>query len=86
MASTAKVLHMGIGRNKLFEILRDNKILQGNNSPMQRYIDAGWFRVIESKFTKPKGDTCINLKTIVYQRGLEGIRKLLIELGYKPNL
>lgn len=86
MASTAKVLNMGVGRNKLFEILRDNKILQGNNSPMQRYIDAGWFRVIESKFTKPTGDTCINLKTIVYQRGLEGIRKLLIELGCKSNL
>lgn len=86
MASTAKVLNMGIGRNKLFEILRDNKILQGNNSPMQRYIDAGWFRVVESRYVKPTGNTCINLKTIVYQRGLEGIRKLLIELGCKPNL
>lgn len=48
MATVAKVLNMGIGRNKLFEILRDNKILQGNNQPMQRYVDSCWFRVIET--------------------------------------
>lgn len=56
MATVAKVLNMGIGRNKLFEILRDNKILQGNNQPMQRYVDSCWFRVIETQFTKPNGD------------------------------
>lgn len=78
MATVAKVLNMGIGRNKLFEILRENKILRGNNQPMQRYIDAGWFRVIESQYTKPNGDICINFKTIVYQKGVEGIRKLLL--------
>lgn len=83
MATVAKVLNMGIGRNNLFEILRNNKILQGNNQPMQRYIDLGWFRVIETQFTKPNGDICINFKTIVYQKGIEGIRKLLASLGYK---
>jgi phage antirepressor YoqD-like protein len=83
MATVAKVLNMGIGRNKLFEILRDNKILQGNNQPMQRYVDSCWFRVIETQFTKPNGDICINFKTIVYQKGIEGIRKLLASLGYK---
>lgn len=83
MATVAKVLNMGIGRNKLLEILRDNKILQGNNQPMQRYIDLGWFRVIETQFTKKSGDICINFKTIVYQKGVEGIRKLLASLGYK---
>lgn len=83
MATVAKVLNMGIGRNKLFEILRDNKILQGNNQPMQRYVDSCWFRVIETQFTKPNGDICINFKTIVYQKGIEGIRKLLTSLGYK---
>lgn len=83
MATVAKVLNMGIGRNNLFEILRNNKILQGNNQPMQRYIDLGWFRVIETQFTKKSGDICINFKTIVYQKGVEGIRKLLASLGYK---
>lgn len=83
MATVAKVLNMGIGRNKIFEILRDNKILQGNNQPMQRYVDSCWFRVIETQFTKPNGDICINFKIIVYQKGIEGIRKLLASLGYK---
>lgn len=83
MATVAKVLNMGIGRNKLFEILRDNKILQGNNQQMQRYVDSCWFRVIETQFTKPNGYICINFKTIVYQKGIEGIRKLLTSLGYK---
>jgi len=79
MASAAKVLNMGIGRNKLFELLRDNKVLQGNNQPYQKYIDNGCFRVIESKFTKPNGDTSINLKTVVYQKGLNLISKLIKE-------
>ena len=77
MASAAKVLNMGIGRNKLFELLRDEKVLQGNNQPYQKYIDNGCFRVIESKFTKPNGDTSINLKTVVYQKGLTYISKLI---------
>lgn len=81
MATVAKVLNMGVGRNRLFEILRDNKLLNGGNQPMQRYVDAGYFRVVESKFTKPNGDICINYKTIVYQKGIEAIRKLLKEMN-----
>jgi len=79
MSEVAKVLNMGIGRNKIFKILRDNKILQENNQPYQQYCDKGMFRVIESKYGKPNGDTCIQLKTVVYQRGLDYIRKLLEE-------
>jgi len=81
VGQAAKVLNMGIGRNKLFELLRDKKILQGNNQPYQKYIDCGYFRVIESKFTKPNGDTSINLKTVVYQKGLNHIRKLINKEG-----
>ncbi len=77
MSEVAKVLDMGIGRNKLFEILRDNKILMQDNRPYQKYIDNGWFRVVEVKYTKQNGDTDINLKTLVYQKGVNGIRKLL---------
>nr|DAG80381.1 MAG TPA: KilAC domain protein [Bacteriophage sp.] len=80
MATVAKVLNMGVGRNKLFEILRDKKVLQERNAPYQSYIDRGWFRVIESKYTKPNGDMCVNYKTIVYQKGVDGIRKILLEL------
>lgn len=66
-----------IGRNRLFELLRDKKVLMNNNQPYQKYIDTGYFRVVEQKFTKPNGDTCINIKTLVYQKGVDYIRKLI---------
>ena len=73
-----KVLNIkGVGRNKLFEILRDKKILMSNNQPYQKYIDNGWFRQIESKFNLPNGDIKINIKTVVFQKGVDGIRKVL---------
>lgn len=77
MAEVAKTLNVGLGRNKLFAFLRDKGVLMKNNTPYQKYVDMGWFRCIETKFNKPNGDTCINIKTIVLQKGLDGIRKLL---------
>lgn len=71
-----------VGRNKLFCILREQGILNGGNVPYQRYIDCGYFRTIEQKYTVPSGETRINIKTLVYQRGLDYIRKMLKRLGY----
>lgn len=79
MDMVAKTLNTGLGRNKLFAFLRDNGVLMRSNAPFQRYVDLGWFRCIETKFNKPNGDTCINIKTVVLQKGLDGIRKLLKE-------
>lgn len=77
MAAVAKVLNFkGVGRNKLFEILRDEKVLQSDNIPYQKYIDNGWFRTIEQKYTKD-GETHINIKTLVFQKGVDAIRKIL---------
>lgn len=77
MAAVAKVLNFnGVGRNKLFEILRDERILQSDNIPYQKYIDNGWFRTIEQKYSKD-GETYINIKTLVYQKGVDGIRKII---------
>lgn len=75
MKEVAKVLNLGMGRNKIFEFLRDKKILDNNNQPYQTYVDKGYFRVIESKFTTPDGDVKINLKTVVMQKGLDFIRR-----------
>lgn len=76
MGTVAKVLNIkGVGRNKLFEILRDKKILMSNNQPYQKYIDNGWFIQIENKFNLPNGDIKINIKTVVFQKGVDGIRK-----------
>lgn len=77
MGSVAKVLNKKIGRNKLFDFLRENGVLMSNNIPYQKYCDCGYFRVIESKYTKPDGSTHIGLKTLVYQKGVNFINKLL---------
>lgn len=82
MAIVAKTLNMGIGRNKLFSFLREQKVLRENNEPYQSYVDDGWFRCVESKFTEPNGDICVNIKTVVLQKGLDGIRKLLKKKRY----
>lgn len=83
MDRVAKTLNMSIGRNKLFALLRSKKILMSNNTPYQRYVDSGWFRCIETKFTKPNGDICINVKTVVLQKGVDAIRKLIKHLSEK---
>lgn len=78
IGKVAKVLNYpGVGRNKLFEILRDNGVLMKDNVPYQKYIDNGCFRTVEQKYHTPDGETRINIKTLVYQKGVEHIRKIL---------
>ena len=75
MSEAAKVLNLGIGRNQLFELLRDKGVFRHNNQPYQAYVDRGYFKIIETTYNV--GDkTCIGLKTVVYQRGLAFIKKL----------
>ena len=78
IGEAAKVLNIkGYGRNRLFEALRNNGVLMQNNQPYQKYIDAGYFRTIESSYTTPDAMTHVNIKTVVYQKGLDFIRKVI---------
>lgn len=77
MNDVAKVLGIkGMGRNNLFEFLRNEKILMSNNVPFQIYVDRGYFRVIEQKYMK-NGEPCMNIKTLVYQKGVDFISKTI---------
>lgn len=79
MSEVAKLInYIGVGRNILFEILRLNGILRGNNEPYQTYVDRGWFKIIITE----KGDKVVP-QTVVYQKGIEKICELLDGLGYK---
>lgn len=83
-AVSSTLNYVAVGRNKLFAILREQNVLQSNNIPYQKYIDAGYFRTIETK--KNCGtEVRIFIKTLVYQKGLDYIRKLLNKLGYRPK-
>lgn len=79
MQEVAKVLAIkGYGRNNLFEFLRNEEILDRYNVPYQRYVDCGWFRVIEQKYTRD-GEQCVTTKTLVYQKGVDAIRKRIMQ-------
>lgn len=74
MNDVAKCL--GIGRNKLFKFLREEKIMRANNTPYQEYIDRGYFEVKEKPIQM--GDSVINYaQTFVTAKGVDYIRKLL---------
>lgn len=83
MNTVAKTLNCGIGRNRLFSFLRSKGILLSNNQPSQLYVELGWFRVLETKYSMPNGDIKVYFKTVVYQKGIDGIRKLLNKINGK---
>ncbi|MBA1335903.1 MAG: hypothetical protein HPY66_1721 [Firmicutes bacterium] len=69
---------LGIGRNILFKVLRDRKILMYNNTPYQEYIDRGYFKVVEKPIIM--GGEAINKpQTLVTSKGVDYIAKLLKE-------
>ncbi len=84
IGEVAKVLNIqGFGPNRLFQFLREKGILMHSNAPYQRYVDAGWFRCIEGMYTDKYNVDRVYRKTVVFQKGVDGIRKLLSNDGYQ---
>lgn len=80
MSEVAKVSNVPkMGRNKLFEFLRKKNILRSNNQPYQEYVDRGYFKLLEQHVSMPYGESMINCKTVVTQKGLDFIRRKLNE-------
>ena len=80
MGHVAKVLGIrGMGRNRLFSLLREKKVLDKNNIPYQQFVDLCYFRVLEQKYTVPNGQTKINIKTMVFQKGIDFILRKIRE-------
>ena len=77
MEETAKLLGIpGFGRNKLFSYLRKYGVLTKDNIPYQKYMDAGWFNVVENSYTDDFA-THVSSVTRVYQKGMDGIQRSL---------
>lgn len=57
-----------IGRTRLFSWLRDERYLQRDNVLYQRYIDAGYFEVIEQTFDTPY-KKMVTTKTLITGKG-----------------
>lgn len=87
MGDVAKVLAIsGMGRNNLFKFLRDEKILMQDNQPYQEFIDREYFRVIEQKWNEADGSVRVSFKTLVYQKGLDFIRRTVAKAQGKTAL
>lgn len=64
----------GIGRNRLFAVLRERKVLMAGNTPYQTY--AHWFDVRVGTYSDSEGVKHTTKTTLVRPAGLEGIRRL----------
>ena len=78
MQKVAGVLNVkGLGRNKLFEFLRHLQVLNSKNIPYRNFIDVGYFRTVENKVSLKEGRSKIVIVSLVTQKGLAYIRKLV---------
>lgn len=86
MSEVAKLLkfknfnNRPIGRNILFEILRDNNILDRFNQPYQKFVNQNYFE-IKQIFNYYSGEPYYT--TLVTSKGIDFILKLLKKLGYE---
>jgi Rha family phage regulatory protein len=76
---------LGYGRNKLFEFLREQKVLRFNNLPYQEYIDRKYFDVRQYSITHNTTGIENKNQTLVTPKGVAYIHKLLIENGKIPG-
>lgn len=77
MSKLAKTLNIeNLGRNKLFALLRTQKVLRGNNEPYQTYVNRGYFElssVVKNGYTFAQ--------TLVTPKGMSWINKKLSDWG-----
>lgn len=75
---------VGIGRNKLFKILRSNKVListgKSRNLPYQEYIDRGYFSTKESTYDH-NGKTELRFTPLITGNGQQWLTCKLIDSG-----
>ena len=78
MGETAKMIgRSGYGRNNLIRFLREQGILMTGNVPKQRYMDCGYFRVIQSEYAEAGGAMRLKTVTRVREKGVDFIRRQL---------
>lgn len=78
MNTAAKTLGIkGLGRTNMFDLLRKRGILLSDNQPYQRYINAGYFRVVARHWNDDDGNGHLYHQTRVTPMGLDFIRKIV---------
>jgi anti-repressor protein len=73
----AKNLNLDYGRNTLFKLLRERKILNAENVPYQRFVDVGYFELKQTTFVGEKGKLKVHFQSRVTDKGLKWLHKNL---------
>ena len=87
LGEVSKLLnYKGLGRNNLFRYLRENGVLNNKNLPYQTYIDRGYFKIVESSWVNPSTKLVeVSIKTVMFQKGIDWLDKMLAEHFDKNN-
>lgn len=72
-----------IDHERLLDILKRLNIFKPDNFPNQIYVDEGYFRVIEQHYVTWEGPHTV-IQTLVYEDGVDFVRRTLIEEGFEP--
>jgi phage antirepressor YoqD-like protein len=86
MREVAGLLNVpNLGRNKLFDILREKKIFSPNdNLPYREYQDRGYFRVVEKAWFDKQDQAHTVPVVLTTQKGLEFIQRLVTGIVQFP--
>ena len=85
LGEVAKMMDVpGLGRNNLVKFLREEGILMADNVAKQRYVNRGYFQIVQADYYAPDGTLRVKAVTRVKEKGVEFIRHRLDEylLGY----
>lgn len=75
MEETAKILKLDIGRNEMMKQLREKGVLTTSNTPIQRFISNGYFKVVENLVENGRFKKLVST-TYATQKGIGYIHKL----------
>lgn len=68
---------LGLGRTRLFALLREKKILRQNNEPYQEYIERGYFRLRMYTITHNTSGLENKTQTMVTPKGISWLHKII---------
>lgn len=72
----SKMLNNGMGRNKIFEFLRENRVLRSNNEPYQKFVDNGCCKLVVTKTKNgiPKVKPVFSMRMVYWIQKKLGIK------------
>ncbi len=76
---------LGLGRNRMFALLREHRVIRKNNLPYQQYLERGYFRVRQVQTTR-KSEIVYVTQTLVTPKGIEFIGRLLDNAALRMSI